>query len=102
MRERPTGAGEAVADTAGALTASRVYLPRGGSNLGLALAQVFQGLARHGRSDAPMPLVFVHVRVRERDPSAGSLVSQVTDDPAIDQRLVEAGGLVLAHLDGGR
>jgi hypothetical protein len=49
-----------------------------------------------------MPFVWVHVRVGERDPPAGRLVCQVTDDPAIGQRLVEAGGLVLAHLNGGR
>jgi hypothetical protein len=71
------------------------------TSLGLALAQVFKRVARQCRSDASVPLVLVHVRVRERDPVAGSLVGQVTDDPAIDQRLVEAGGLVLAHLNGG-
>ena len=49
-----------------------------------------------------MPLVWVYVRVGEHDPSAGRLVSEVADDAAIGQRLVEAGGLVLAYPNGGR
>src|SRR3954447_24213937 len=72
------------------------------ANLGLALAQIFQGVARQSRSNALMSSILIHVRVRERDPPAGSLVRQVADDLAIDQCLVEAGGLVLAHLNRAR
>ena len=72
------------------------------ANPGLALAQILQRVARQSRSDAPMPTILIHVGVRERHSPAGGLVRQVADDLAIDQRLVQAGGPVLAHLEGRR
>src|SRR4051794_26085519 len=70
-------------------------------DLGLGSAQVFQGEARQGRCDAMVPSIRIHVGVGERGASASGLIRQVADDVAIDQCLVEACCLVLAHLDGG-
>jgi len=70
--------------------------------LGATPVQVLQRISSERRGDASMPPLLVHVGVGERNPSTCSLVGETPDDPAIDQRLVEAGRFVFAHHNGGR